>query len=140
MRKLAMWLSRRRAFQAEGTLITKVPCQSLPAGFGVLCGFFFFPLIFIFGCAGSSLLCTGFLSCRGKQLLCSCPASASHSHENEILILSGSRAQAQKLWSLGPEPCGIFLEEGLNLCVLCTAKQIHYHWTTNEVPAVLRGL
>ena len=57
-----------------------------------------------------------------------------------LLILSGSRAQAQKLWSLGPEPCGIFLEEGLNLCVLCTAKQIHYHWTTNEVPAVLRGL
>lgn len=55
-----------------------------------------------------------------------------------LLILSGSRAQAQELWFLGPEACGIFLEEGLNLCVLCTVKQIHNHWTTNEVPAVLR--
>ena len=28
-----------------------------------------------------------------------------------LLILSGSRAQAQELWFLGPEACGIFLEE-----------------------------
>ena len=85
--------------------------------------FFFFKwamLLFIFGCAGSSLPHKLFSSCSAWGLLSSC--SACFSLQWLLLLQStGSRATGSVLVGLRLscfEACGIFLDQGLNLCLL----------------------
>ena len=85
------------------------------------CSFFFFFNLFIFGCVGSSLLCTGFLQlrrvgaysslrCTGFSLLWLLLLRSTGSRHAgfsscgtwaQQLWLVGSRAQAQQLWRTG---------------------------------------
>ena len=61
--------------------------------------FFFFNL-FIYGCAGSLLLCRFFSSCGKWGLLSGCRAWASHCGGFSLQSV-GSRAQTQELWHVG---------------------------------------
>ena len=75
--------------------------------------------LFIYGCAGSSLLRTGFpqLWQLGTTLEC-------HG-------FSCCRAQAQQPWHAGlAAACGVFLDQALTSC---TGRRILYHWATREV-------
>ena len=96
--------------------------------------------VFIFGCAGSSLLQSPSSSCREPGLLSSCDVRASHGSGfsccrawalgqrgfsslgmwAEQLWLLGLRAQAQaQVHGLSCfATCGIFLDQGSNLCLL----------------------
>ena len=93
--------------------------------------------LFIFGCARSSLLCTGFFSsCRGWGLLSSSSAWASHCGAfsycraqacawAQHLWLPASRAQAQQLWHTSLVAPRILLDQGPNLCLL--------HWQADSL-------
>ena len=111
---------------------------------------FLFIYLFIFGCAGSSLLCSIFSSFREQGLLSSCGVRASHCDDWLLLLLStGSRAHGlQQLQHMGsslqpegsrarrpvvlahklscPEARGIFPDQGSDTCLL--------HWQVNYLP------
>ena len=91
--------------------------------------------LFIFGCAGSSLLRELFSSCSEQGLLLAAVHRASHSRQWLLLLLSmgsralglqqlqlpGSRAQAQVAVVHGlscSAACRIFLDQGWNPCLL----------------------
>ena len=107
--------------------------------------------ILVFGSAGSFLLCGLFCSCREWGLLSICCARASHyagfsccraqalehsgysscSTQAPELGLPGSRAQSQQWWLSCPMACGIFMDQGLNSCLL--------HWRVNSSPLRNQG-
>ena len=95
----------------------------------VFCEHFCFVYLFIFGCAGFSLLCADLLQLlRLEAPLLHC---AGFSSQWLLLLQStGSRVhKVQQLWHLGsvvvahrlscPTLCGIFPTQGSNLCPLC---------------------
>ena len=85
-----------------------------------------FVYLFIFGCTESSLLCVGFLLWRVGATLC-CDVWASHGHgfsccKAQVL---GARATVVVAYGLHYSmACGIFLDQGSNLCPL--------HWQVNS--------
>ena len=121
--------------------------------------FFFLMIVFIFGCAGSWLLCglfsrwgeRGWLSSRGTWAsYCSgfCgwrPPALGHAGFSRCgmwarqLQLPGSRAQAKWLWHISlvvPRHVGLF-QIGERTWVSCTGRRILYHWATRGVPRLL---
>ena len=60
-------------------------------------------ILFIFGCAGSSLLRRLFSSCREQELLSSCGAGSS-------LQWLPCGAQASGTWASGMTACGLWLQ------------------------------
>ena len=103
--------------------------------------------MFLFGCAGPSLLsglfsgsgappshCGGF-SC-GRALGLWLLGFSSHSTWAHQLQLLGSRAQAQKLWHMGLVAPWHLESSWIRdlICVSCIGRQILYHWTTREAP------
>ena len=109
--------------------------------------------VFIFGCAGCSLLSWLFPSCRGQGLLSSGGAGFSlqcllllqsmHSRVNRLQQLwhNDSVAAALRLQSTGSVvvthwlscsvACGVFPNQGLNLCLL--------HWQLDSLPLSHQG-
>ena len=93
-----------------------------------------FIVLFLFDCAGCSLPCRLFSSCREWGLFCVCGARASHCGGLPccgalVLGRAGFRScstWAQQFQLLGFKhrlrscsvACGIFLDQGLNLCLL----------------------
>ena len=76
---------------------------------------------FIFGCAGSPLLCTAFSSCGEWGLLSSCGTRASHCggfscHGAWVLGAPALAVGVHRLSS--PMTSGIFRDQGSNLCAL----------------------
>ena len=101
----------------------------------------YFTALFIFGCAGSSLLLKAFSSCSKRGLLFSWGEQASHCGG-----FSCCRAQALGCTGFGscgaqtvahrsscPEAHGIFPDQGSNPCVFCIGWQVLNHSTTREV-------
>ena len=98
---------------------------------------FFLMHLFIFGCAGSSLLymhrCTPLSSCGEQGPISSCGTPASH--------CSGFPCRAQALEHVGsvvvahglscPMACGIFPDQEWNLCLL--------HWQVDSQPLDHQG-
>ena len=115
--------------------------------------------LFIFGCAGSFLLCGLFSSFSKKRILSSCSAQASHwdgfSHcRAQSLGGMGSVVVAARLYSTDSVvivlrlrcsvSCGIFPDQGLNPCLLLWqvnslllshqgSPKRHICWKTNFV-------
>ena len=94
---------------------------------------------FIFGCAGSLLLCAGFfrLWCASFSLSWLLVLRSTGSREFGLQRLqltdSGAWAQSTDLWACCPVTCGIFLDQGLNLCRVQQQADSN-HWTTREAP------
>ena len=96
--------------------------------------FFKMNYLFVFGCAGSSLLCGLFSSCSGWGLHSSCSVWTSHCGASLLVehrlqwVWRGlsscvSQALEHRLSSVAhglscPTTCGIFLGQGFNLCLL----------------------
>ena len=98
----------------------------------------FYLIIFIFGCAGASLLQGLFSSCGNRRLFSSCGAWASHCG-GFSRAHRGSRAQAQWLWHTGlapPRHVGSFLIRDRSH-VSCFGRHILYHWATMEALILL---
>ena len=97
--------------------------------------FFFFKDFFIFGCAGSSLLCVSFLQlrCTGFSLwrLLLQRSMGSWVQGLQQLRHVGSTALAHGLSC--SMPCGTLPEEGSNPCLLHQQVNLN-HWTTREAP------
>ena len=96
---------------------------------GFCCLDFFLKYLFIFHCARSLLLHTGFPSFGGQSLLSSCGGRVSHRSGFSCCSTQALRAQAQQLWHTGlaaQQQCGIFLNQGSNLCPL--------HWQADSSP------
>ena len=72
----------------------------LMGSLGVFCFLFFFNL-FIFGCAGSSFLCKGFLQLRQAGATFHRGARASHYRGLSCCGAQAPDAQAQQLWLTG---------------------------------------
>ena len=104
--------------------------------------------LFIFGCAGSFLLCGLFSSFSKRELLPSCSAQASHwdgfSHCGaQSLDCMGSVVVGTRLWSTDSivvalrlscsAACQIFPDQGLNPCLLPWQVD-SYLWATREAP------
>ena len=117
-----------------------------PGGPNLLTGalylfFFNFISLFIFGCAGSWLLCWIFFRCVEWGIFSSYGARASHcggftcceSWALELVGLSrcGSWALEHRLHSYGSTACGIFLDQRSNPCLL--------HWQADSLPLSLKG-
>ena len=92
--------------------------------------------IFLSGCAGSSLLCAGFLQLRqseGYSLLA----------VRRLLTAVSSLVAAHGLWSLGFSSCGAWAQllqsvwdlprPGIAPMSPTTGRQILYHWAAGEV-------
>ena len=106
-------------------------------------------ILFIFGCAGSSLLLGVFSCCDEQGLLSSCSAGASHcggfsccrvqalGHMGfSRLQFLASRAQVQCSWYTGfvaPQHMESSLTRDWTL-VSCFGRQILNHWATREAP------
>ena len=111
-------------------------------------------LFFFWGCVGSLLLRAGFLQSRRAGATLRCGARASHCGGFSLLRSTGSKARRlQQLWHLGSvgvacrlqstgsvvvanglscsEACGIFPDQGSNLCP-CTGRRILNHCATRE--------
>ena len=102
---------------------------------------FFFLLkmiLFIFGCAGSSLLRGLFSSCSKQGLLSSCVRA---SHFRGFSYCRADALECVGFGSCGSQTlehrlscsavCGIFLDQGLNSCLL--------HWQANSLPLNRQG-
>ena len=93
-----------------------------------------FIYLFIFGCIGSSLLCTGFLQLRRAGATLCCSAWDSHCGGFSCHGAKALGAWAQQLWLAGSvvvehrlscsTTCGIFSDQGLNPCPL--------HWQADS--------
>ena len=95
---------------------------------GVFACFFLITYLFIFGSAGSSLLHNLFSSGNEQGLLAAVHAGFS---VQWLLLLqsAGSRNRLRQLWLPGrgcSEACGIFVDQGSNLCLL--------HWQVDSLP------
>ena len=95
--------------------------------------------VFLFGCAGSSLLWELFSSCNepGATLWLRC---IGFSLRWLLSWHTGSRAQAQQSWSIGlvaPQHVGSSQIKNWTL-VSCTGRWILYHWATREAQEMLR--
>ena len=115
--------------------------------------FWIISILFIFGCAGSSLLLKLFSSCGKQGLLSSCSARTSRVEASPIAEYrlevpelqqfqhAGSAVAAHRLWSAGsvavvhelssPETCGIFPNQDANSRPL--------HWQAGSYPLGHRG-
>ena len=110
-----------------------------------------FIYLFIFGCIGSSLLCTGFLQLWQAGATLRCSVRASHCSgfsccgawalgaQAQQLWLAGSRAQAQQLWGtslVAPQDIGSSRTRA-QTHVPCIGRRILNHCATREVPSLL---
>ena len=117
--------------------------------------YFIYLFVCLFGCVGSSLLCTGFLQLWRAGATLHCSAWASHCSgfsccraralgvwasvvvaQAQQLWLAGSRAQAQQLWRTGlvaPRPVGSSWTRD-RICVHCIGTWILNYCATREVP------
>jgi len=123
--------------------------------FSLTTSFCMFIYLFIWGCAGSSLLCQLSSGCGQQGLLSSCmrasPCSGFSSCRARALGLrlqklwhTGSVVAAPRLYSTGSlvveqrpncsTACGIFPDQELSLL---RWQGILYHWTTREVPSLM---
>ena len=116
--------------------------------------FSFYFILFIFGCAGSSLLLGLFSTCGEWGLLSRCSewdllssrhAGASHCSglsccRAQASGLPDSRAQAQQLWHVRGLAAtwhlwSSWIKDGTH--VSCTGRGILHHWATREAPMFL---
>ena len=127
-----------------------------PTRIDVFFSFYLLIYLFIFGCVGSSLLCSGFLQqWRVGATLC-CGAQASHCHGFLLLWSTGSRRTGfsscgtwtQQLWAVGSRAqAQQMLRTGFlapwhvgssraraQTCVPCIGRQILNHCATREAP------
>ena len=92
-------------------------------------------VFFIFGCVGSSLLFRLFSSCGAQGLLATCRVWAPHGCG---FSRCSSRSLEHRLSSVAHKlgcstACGIFLDQGLNPCLMHWQADF-YHWATREAP------
>ena len=95
---------------------------------------FLFIIEFIWGCAGSLLLCGLFP--RWRDRLLSPWSTASSTCRLWYFQLLGARTQAQQLWLMGlvaPWHVGFSWTRD-RTCVSCTRGKILYHWATGKAP------
>ena len=99
--------------------LPKHPTPSVPPIPFFFFFFYYVVYLFIYGSAGSSLLLGLSLPSAGSPVYLQC---SSFSLQWFLLLLStGSRVQAPWLWlarAYCSEACGIFLDQGSNLCLL----------------------
>ena len=127
-------------------LISIICNQEPPTGILKQIILFTYFVFIYFGCAGSSLLCGFFPSCSEQGLLSSCGVWASHGCDfsccgAQALGRWASVVVACRLSSTGsvvvahglscPEARGIFLDQGLNLCLL--------YWQADSLPPSHQG-
>ena len=99
----------------------------------------FFKCLFIYGCAGSSLLHGILSSCGAQASHCSgfsCCWAWALGHTGAVVVAPSfwntcSAVVACKLSC--PTVCGIFSDQG-RTHVSCIGRRILYHWATGEAP------
>ena len=104
----------------------------------VLWSIFFFFLIFIFGCVGSSFLCEGFLQLRQVGATLHRGARASHCRGLSHCGAQAPDAQAQYLWHTGlvaPWHVGSS-QTRARTRVPCIGRQTLNHCATREAPSI----
>ena len=108
--------------------------------------FDFLKFLFIFGCAGSSLLCGLFSHCGEQGLPSSCGVWGSHcggfsccgawslGHTGSVVVVPGPKSTHSIIMALRLScsvTCGIIPDQGSNLCFL--------HWQADSLPLSHQG-
>ena len=120
--------------------------QEPPTGIFKKNNFIYFFGFIYFGCAGSSLLCGFSPSCSEQGLLSGCAVRASHGCDfsccgaqalgkrPSVVVACGLQSTGSVVVANGlscPESCGVFLDQGLNLCLL--------YWRADSLPLSHQG-